>query len=554
VKSASQQTNLFPFRTTFINKKYDPVSMVEKPEILDTTLRDGLQGGLVKDVSSFTQDEGLRVIELINKLGYADVIEAGFAGQTPAMDEWIKNAAARPKNNIAVFGGVRKPNSSIEDYDTNFLIRNMAELNTQTVVLVGKCWDYLIKPTLRTTPEENLRMIKDTVEHFIAKGKRVIFDAEFASNGFLGKPGIKPNFDYTLQAIETAVDAGSNTVVLCDTTGILLPQHVQPLLDSVLARIDPKVKVGMHAHNDHGLAAAISYLAWLNGARHLQVTMNGLGERTGNASAIDVLSLLNSPYSNLRVEYNLKDAKEIADELFSMTSKSLHLPPNTPHVGKYAFASKAGMHLSANMRLRDAYNGRKPEEFGNTSITLFSSIMGRAGIAELFGVQNEDRARQTLKKAKELTKDGYDFQEAAASLRILYEKIKNEGVMPIVISPDYKIEDASDISQRKNRAFVKIIAHGKELKAEAESSEGPFDALAKAALSSVISAYKLPEFYLVDYSTRIIKEKGTASVIGVLIEFRINNKSFKTMGVSHSVLDASRLALEDGINYALLRK
>ncbi len=530
---------------------------LEKPEILDSTLRDGLQSPRTRDL---TVAEALSVIEKISELGYAGVIEAGFAGSNDNTDCWIKQSVqiGSEKPAIAAFGRVRLPNTRADDYDANPGLEKLMEATTPVVVLVGKAWDWHVAPILGTTIEENLSMIRDTVKNFVDKGKRVIFDAEFATGGFLGNPPrkIKPNFDYTLETLQAAIEGGADTVVLCDTTGIMTLDRIPEMLERTMKGIGNTAKIGFHSHNDHGLATALSILAWQNGAKHIQVCMNGIGERTGNASALEVVAILNSPYASNPVKSELVKGARISREVhLIMTGQQL--PPQTPHVGIDAFAHKGGMHADGNNKLPGAYEGRTPEEFGNVRRHPFSLQAGAAHIASLVGIPKDRHARRVYKEAMKLQQQGYDFDAAVASLYVLSETLRDDYKQPFRIIGT-EVRETTGLNGPRSNAKLTVEISDLVLEAYSESQAGQVDAITNALLKLLEQHYRIPDFNLISYKAEDITRGedvlGTDRVVRVTTTFKLNGNTYTTMGVSPSVVEASSKAIENGVTYALLKK
>ncbi len=530
---------------------------LKKPEILDSTLRDGLQSPRTRDLAV---PEALLVIDKIRELGYAAVIEAGFAGSNDNTDAWIKQSAQSSKGKpaIASFGRVRLPRTSADDYGANPGIEKIMEAATPVVVLVGKAWDWHVAPILATTLEENLSMIYDTVKHFTVMGKRVIFDAEFATGGFLGNPSrhIRPNFDYTLETLQAAIEGGADTVVLCDTTGIMTLDRIPEMIKRAMNVAGSTARIGFHAHNDHGLATALSILAWQNGASHLQVCMNGIGERAGNASALEIMALLNSPYEAGRIPFDLKKGSRISNEVYLITT-GRQLPPSTPHFGIDAFAHKGGMHADGNAKLSGAYEGRNPEEFGNTRRYPFSLQAGAAHIASLLGIPKDSHARKVYQGAMQLQQKGYDFDAAVASLYVLSERLRDGYEEPFRIT-ETDVRETTGLNEARSHANLTVKIRELLVDAHSESRAGQVDSITTALLSSLSQHYRIPNLVLLSYKAEDITRGGSAlgtdKVVRVTTSFKLNGETYTTMGVSPSVVEASSNAISDGITYAMLKK
>src|SRR3954447_3930594 len=383
-------------------------------EVFDTTLRDGLQ---VEGVSA-TVDDKLRIAEQLDYLG-VHFIEGGWPGANPKDIEFFARAATElqlTSSTMVAFGSTRRPKGKVDDDTT---LRNLLEANTSTVCIVAKSWDYHVLNALQTTLEEGAAMIADSVEFLRGHDKQVLVDMEHFFDGF------KRNPEFALRAVEAAVVKGASHVVLCDTNGGSLPHEVELIVADVHRHVGNDVIIGIHCHDDTGCAVANSMAAVRSGARHVQGTLNGLGERTGNCNLTTVIP-------NLQLKLGMACLPE--GRIERLTSVSNHvaevlnrpLNPQAPYVGASAFAHKAGLHVSAIARAKDAYEHVDPELVGNGTRFVVSEMAGRATIqmkaAELGLPMDGPAVNQVIDDLKRLEHEGYHFEAADASLELLMRR------------------------------------------------------------------------------------------------------------------------------------
>lgn len=529
-------------------------------EVLDSTLRDGVQrrGAKVDNV-----EDGIRVIKAIDRLGYVDIFEAGFAGSGDLTDDLIREAAQLDLNARAgAFGMVRKPGTRVDDFSKNPGIKVLLESKIPVVILVYKSWDYHVPEILRTTLDENLKMLDETIRFFKTQGKEVIADAEFATHAFLGKPqdGIPPNLDYLLQTMDVASNAGASKVVLCDTTGILLPQHVAPLVQAASRKMGGKSKLGFHGHNDHSVGDAITYMMMQEGVTHVQTTFNGLGERTGNGNIVNLLGLMTSPYQESPLQLNLSELKTIAEYThLLLTGKPV--PPNSPFIGLCAFSHKGGMHGDGNAKLGGAYNGRDPKEFGNTEHYPISSQAGTAHIAKLLGVTDKRSpwVRSVYRLIMDYESQGYELDEHPEFFNLLAQRVNPYYIPPFKIIRRESIETSE--AGLVDRVKLDVNIHGKLYAIEAEG-KGLVDAAVQGVLNEVRKHYDIPEYRLrYDVVGQSRGKEGSSQKTLVHASFILENGGsgnlpivYTMPGMSNSVIEASIDAILAGIEYAMILK
>ncbi len=527
-------------------------------ELLDTTLRDGEQGYNV----NFSPEAAVKVVNLLD--GLVDIIEAGYAGANPMMDrrfELIRNLQLEYPltSRIAAFGTTRAPKTSVHDYRKNPAIKNLEDAGTGTVVIVGKTWDYHVVNALRTTLEENLAMIRDTISHFVEQGKEVIFDAEVCTSGFFGGPGIKANPEYMRNCLQAAEESGASRIVVCDTNGILMTGMVDEITNYIREGLWSKTQLGFHGHNDMGLATAVSLEMWKNGVRHLHATVNGMGERTGNTSLEQLLANFTSPYFSSPIY------KGDTTRLYALSQEVAllgtgHLPdPSLPVVGTNSNTDKAGVHASATQRAVFAYRGRDlKKEFGTPSRIVISGLGGGSNIAMALGINDSKSpyVRLVSNKVNELAAEGYDFSIAEASFYVLAKRLEEGYSSPVVIlerevteERDGGIINIATIDAQVNGNFTKISAQG----------TGPVNASYKALVDAFASEYPdVRKISFRQYNALSTSSEGdTSQRVKVFMTFSLDRNSnrdiYTTMGVSTDIIEASMMAAMDGLEYGLMR-
>ncbi len=449
------------------------------------------------------------------------------------------------KAEVVAFGSTRRANlKADEDPNLNALL----EAETKYVCIFGKSWDLHVKVALKTSLEENLKMIRDSIEFLIDNGKKVIFDAEHFFDGF------KDNPTYAMKTLEVAQDSGAECIVLCDTNGGMLPHEVKEIVESVAGKID--TKLGIHAHNDSDCAVANSIVAVLSGVRHVQGTINGYGERCGNANLCSIIPNLKLKLGiDCISDENLKKLTEVS----RYVSEIANLAHNhsMPYVGDYAFSHKGGVHISAVLKNPRTYEHIDPSLVGNKRRIVVSELSGRSTIiakAKELGLDfKEEKAREIVKMIKELENQGYMFEGAEASFELLMKKalgklkkfFEVEGFRVIVDYRNGKIYSEATVKVRVSDAQEHTASEG----------NGPVNALDNALRKALEKFYpKLKEMKLSDYKVRVLNEdKGTAAKVRVLIESSDGTANWGTVGVSENIIEASFIALIDSIVYKLMK-
>jgi len=513
-------------------------------QIYDTTLRDGAQGvGL-----NFSVSDKLRIAEQLDRLGVA-VIEGGWPGSNPTDTEFFSQMRGVRLENavLAAFGATRR--AGVQPSDDPQL-RALVDAGAPMVTLVAKSWDRQVQDVLRTTPDENLRMISDSVRWLIEQGRRVVLDAEHFFDGHLSDPG------YALRCLEAAFEAGAETVALCDTRGGMLPDRVEAVVTEVVARFGRVV--GIHCHDDAGCAVANSLVAVRAGATQVQGCVNGYGERTGNANLCTLIPDLQLKMG-VRVvsEAQLRELTVIARDVAEIANVA---PPHSaPYIGTSAFTHKGGQHADAMAKADYTYQHIDPEVVGNRRETVVSELSGRATVltkAAAFGVDLGDDpalARRVAEEVKQLEHRGYSFEGAEASFELLVHRAR--GHLPPFTLIDY----IALVEQREGRAMVceanvKVQIDGHTVHTAGEGN-GPVNALDAALRKALAPAYpEIAEVQLFDYKVRVLDGRdGTAAGVRVLVESGDRHRRWSTVGCSVNIIEASWMALADAFEYAIVR-
>jgi 2-isopropylmalate synthase len=513
-------------------------------QLYDTTLRDGTQGEGI----SLSVEDKLSITTLLDELGVA-YIEGGWPGSNPKDAAYFDAVQSLTLEHakIAAFGMTCRVNS---DPATDGNIKALLDANTPVVTVVGKTSMLHVEEVLMTTPEENLRIIRESIAYLKAQGKEVIYDAEHFFDGY------KLNPEYSLQTLAAAAEGGADMLVLCDTNGGTMFWEIEEFFSVVRERF-PTISLGMHAHNDSELGVANSLAAVRAGAVHVQGTFNGYGERCGNANLVSIIpdlemkmgvQCLPNEDALRRLTYVSRSIAEIANQT----------PDNSqPYVGKSAFAHKGGIHVAAMRRCADSYQHIDPEQVGNDARFLVSDLSGRGNIlmlAEAFNLDTEDdTARRVLHRIKDMENEGYAFEGAEASVAMMLRRERADYKTPFRLI-DYMVL----VAHRDGRgivteATVKLDVDGQELYTVADGN-GPVNALDRALRKALLPVYpQLAQFHLADYKVRIIDAaKATAATTRVLIDTRNGTKRWSTVGASTNIIEASWQAVVDSIEYGLL--
>jgi 2-isopropylmalate synthase len=511
--------------------------------IYDTTLRDGTQG----EGFSLSCEDKLRIAQRLDQLGVT-FIEGGWPGSNPKdVDFFIQARHIQwQRAKIAAFGATRRSNIRVEQ-DEN--IRALLEAETPVCTLVGKTWTLHVLEVIRTTLDENLRMIEESIHYLHDRGRRVIYDAEHFFDGYKEDP------DYALETLKVAVRGGAEVVVLCDTNGGSVPWEVEKTFSRVQKELNHPI--GIHTHNDGELAVANTMVAVRAGAVHVQGTINGYGERCGNANLCVVI-----PDLELKMgvpclpEGKLRELSDVARFVSEVANLSLN--DHMPYVGRSAFAHKGGIHVAAMRRNALSYQHIDPDLVGNKKRVIVSELSGRGNLlshAEKMGldVEADEDITNVLKDIKELEARGFSFEAAEASVAVMIKRQSN-GYRP----PFELIDYAVSVEHRQGRgtfaeATVKVVVDDEVLHTAAEGN-GPVNALDAALRKALTPVFpRLKDFQLVDYKVRILDgQNGTAATTRVLIDTRNGHQSWSTVGASANIIEASWLALADSVEYGLM--
>mmetsp|Transcript_30570 Transcript_30570/g.73337 ORF Transcript_30570/g.73337 Transcript_30570/m.73337 type:complete len:644 (+) Transcript_30570:47-1978(+) len=548
--------------------------------VYDTTLRDGTQG---ESISASCDDK----LKIARKLASFDVdyIEAGWPGSNPKDAEFFHRAqtelAESVRSKLVAFGSTRRKSVKVEKDPQ---IQALLDSGVPSICMVAKAHPWQVTEILRASPEENLKMIHDSVSYLVGLGKVVLVDLEHFFDGYKTDPR------YALKCCETAADAGASCLVMCDTNGGTMPWEVEAISREMVGHFEPLITVGIHAHNDCGMAVANSVCASNAGVGLIQGTINGIGERTGNADLCSIIpSLALHAESEMGCKENLSDLLKLSryvDEILNRT------PSNTlPFVGTSAFAHKGGLHVAAMERNPLSYQHIEPELVGNEMRVLVSELSGRQNImgkmSELFGDLEEDlkseRAIAILNRVKTLENQGYTFEGAEASVHLMILHASKVYCPPFKVLDysaqvyDHNMDSASRVvasfegdgtsGTSTSRATIKVRAIVKDpddssLKFEdmlsVSDGSGPVDALSKALMRALLPVHpSLKGVELVDYKVRILDPaSATGAATRVMIEFREieTERQWTTVSVDRNVISASLNALVDGFEYVLIDK
>ncbi len=520
--------------------------MTRRIEIYDTTLRDGAQGPNVK----FSSDDQLRVVAALDALGVS-YIEGGQPGSNPKAVELFARARDMDLKHarMAAFGSTRHPKSAVED-DAN--LKALVSAGTEVVTIFAKTWGVHAKEILRVSLEENLDLVSESVAFLKAEGRRVILDAEHFFDGY------NDDSAYALEVLRRGLDAGAEALVLCETNGGGLPHQIAAATRAVCEAL-PDAVIGIHTHNDSGCAVANTLAAVLEGAAHVQGTVNGYGERTGNANLCTVIANL-----QLKMGFDvvtpaqlerLSSTSHLVAELANVTPRD-----HAPYVGRNAFTHKGGMHADAVRKLKVSYEHVNPELVGNRTLIAVSEMSGRSSViqkaAELgITLERDDPATSAvLARVKGLENEGYEFEGADASLEMLMRKARGE-CASFFTTESFRVRVSHEKGDLISEAIVKMnLPDGEQVFTVAEGA-GPVDALNNALRKALEGTYpEVRDVHLEDYKVRILDGKlATQAKTRVLIESSDAVASWNTVGVSGNIIEASYVALLDSIEYKIFR-
>ncbi len=516
----------------------------KKVFIYDTTLRDGAQGEGI----SFSSQGKLRLARKLDEFG-VDYIEGGYAGSNEKDMAFFRDIKAENLKHakIAAFGSTRRANTPVEEDE---MTAKLLEADTEVVTIFGKSWRLHVTEVLRTTEEENQAMIRDTCRFLKEHGKEVVYDAEHFFDGY------KDSAEHALATLQAAVDGGADALVLCDTNGGTLPHEITEIVNVVLDTFD--TPVGIHAHDDAGMGAANTIEAVRAGCVHVQGTINGYGERTGNANLITVI-----PTLMLKLDYELT----VGDRLSRLTEVSHYLDEilnrrpydKAPYVGRSSFGHKAGMHVNAVQKHASSFEHISPESVGNHRRVLLSETAGRSNImmkAEEMGLEldrSSPQVKEVLDRLTELEHKGYAFEAADASFKILIQKTmaQHEPYFEL-LSYSVTVERNGVDEKPVSCARLKLKV-GDEVEHVVSEADGPVDALDAALRKALTRFYPcIGDVSLTDFRVRILDpEESTSATTRVLIESTDGDTRWGTVGVSENLIEASWEALVDSVEYKI---
>ncbi|MEJ6481365.1 citramalate synthase [Nostoc punctiforme UO1] len=530
--------------------------------LYDTTLRDGTQ----REGLSVSIEDKLRIAKRLDQLG-VPFIEGGWPGANPKDVQFFWQLQEDPlkQAEIVAFCSTRRPNSTAA---TEPMLQDILAAGTRWVTIFGKSWDLHVTTSLKTTLEENLAMIRDTIEYLSSQGRRIIYDAEHWFDGY------KHNPDYALQTLEAAIASGAEWLVLCDTNGGTLPHEIGQIVQDVSShlsfvtcqetmtkdngqRIIPQI--GIHTHNDSEMAVANAIAAVMAGAKMVQGTINGYGERCGNANLCSLI-----PNLQLKLGYSCITEDQLTQltEASRFVSEVVNLAPDehAPFVGLSAFAHKGGIHVSAVERNPLTYEHIQPEQVGNHRRIVISEQSGLSNVlakARSFGIdldQLKAEAKEILQRLKDLESEGFQFEAAEASFALLMHEALG-GRQKFFEVKGFQVHcDLVEGKETSNAlATVKIAVDGKNI-LEAAEGNGPVAALDAALRKALVNFYpQIATFDLTDYKVRILNgHTGTAAKTRVLVESGNGRQRWTTVGVSTNILEASYQAVVEGLEYGLL--
>ena len=533
----------------------------QKIEIYDTTLRDGTQQSGI----NLSLEEKILITKKLDELG-VDFIEGGFAGSNPKDEEYfkrIKNLELK-HSKIVSFGQTRKPNSNVKE---DPFIKALLSAETDFVTIVGKASAYQTEKIIKTSLEENINMIADSIQYLRSKNKEVFFDAEHFFDGY------KENPDYSLLSIKTAINAGAKRIILCDTNGGTLPSEIYEITKVVLNEFKQDDLFGIHTHNDTDTAVASTLSAVEAGIFQVQGCINGYGERTGNANLISVIANLNLKMNKktLVTDKNISQLTNVSNFVSEVANKRPF--PFQPFVGKNAFTHKGGMHAAGFLIDPKSFQHIEPTDVGNESSISISELSGKKSVMTriknlgLEKILDNKDAEKIIKVIKDKESKGYAFELAGSSLDLLiYKYLPN-------YEPKFELVDFMVIIENKRRgsmgtgwrqndqehpmlseATIKLRTKGNSVHTAAEGN-GPVDALDKATRKGLIDTFpEINKIRLTDYIVRVVEEgTGTGAVVRVIIESSDEKDVWTTVGASSNIIEASWLALSDSIEWFLIK-
>ncbi len=522
-------------------------------KLYDTTLRDGAQ----REGISFSVADKINIARRLDELGI-HFIEGGWPGSSPKDDDFFKGIGELNLVNskLVAFGSTRRANKNVAE-DRN--LKALTNSGVEFVTLVGKSSDMHVTQVLETTLDENLSMVMDSILYLKKHGIRVFFDAEHFFDGY------KSNTEYALQVLRTADRAGVECLVLCDTNGGTLPVEITHIINKVRKITD--VPIGIHAHNDGELAVANTLAAVNAGVKQVQGTINGYGERCGNANLCSII-----PALKLKIGIDCVTDERLAKltDIAHYVSEVANLVPDPflPYIGSSAFSHKGGLHVSGLSKWSSSYQHIDPELVGNKQRTLVSELSGRANIvhrAKELGVYLSAKSREAqelLEKVKTLESRGFQYENAEASFDLLVQRVKPDYTKPfelvdfmVIVEKRRRPPVMKNAEEMMSEAIVKVMINNEVVHTAAEGN-GPVNALDKALRKALLRFYPdLSYVNLIDYKVRILEgNTGTESQVRVIIESSDGIEQWRTVGSSTNIIEASWLALADSMEYWLLKQ
>ncbi len=518
--------------------------IIKQVKIFDSTLRDGAQSEGI----SFSLNDKINIIKTLDELGIA-FIEGGNPSSNPKDRELFDVAKNLNLKNaqLVAFGSTRRKDTSVNE-DISCI--ELLESGAYAICIFGKSSIFHVNNILQTSAEENLKMIEDTCRFFKEHGKYVIFDAEHFFDGYLEDP------TYALKTISAAKIGGADSFSLCDTNGGTFPDEVYSICSSV-KREFPDIEIGIHAHNDCGMAIANTVMAVYAGASLVQGTYIGFGERAGNATLSTII-----PNLQIKMNYtcipqeNLSNLTSTARKIAEIANVSLH--KNLPYVGRNAFTHKAGMHADGVLKDSKAFEQIEPELVGNHRRILLSEMAGRAAVLHRVNkfypeiTKDSEKLSKIIEVMKEKENNGYQYEGAEGSFELMVRDVV-EGVNKSFSLISYKLIDEYPYDNHSSTATIKLLVNGEQTIAGAEG-DGPINALDVALRKALLSFYPcLSELHLIDYKVRVMNSNAaTAAFVRVLITSTDGKDIWTTVGVSKDIIEASFIALVDSVEYKLL--